>query len=42
MLQLKDYIKLSEKILKMAEICRRLETEKVKIDMILGKNSSLL
>jgi hypothetical protein len=30
MLQLKDYIKLSEKILKMAEICRRLETEKVK------------
>jgi len=31
MLQLKDYIKLSEKILKMAEICRRLETEKEKI-----------
>jgi len=31
MLKLKEYIKLSEKILKMAEICRRLETEKEKI-----------
>lgn len=28
-LKLKEYIKLSEKILKLAEICRRLETEKV-------------
>lgn len=30
-IKLNDYIKLSEKILKMAEICRRLETEREKI-----------
>jgi len=29
-LKLKEYIKLSEKIIKLAEICRRLETERVK------------
>jgi DNA repair exonuclease SbcCD ATPase subunit len=45
-LKLKEYIKLSEKILKLAEISRRLETEKVflffKFLKKLGKNSSLL
>ena len=28
--KLKEYIKLAEKILKLAEICRRLETERVR------------
>ena len=31
-IKLKEYIKLAEKILKLAEICRRLETERVKLN----------
>ena len=43
-LKLKEYIKLSEKIIKLAEICRRLETERVLFYFTknLGKNFTLL
>ncbi len=34
-LKLKEYIKLSEKIIKLAEICRRLETERVNFILLL-------